>query len=59
MAGMNHVRHAASVRGLDTTVLDAALVVARRAVDAGYGPDGFSRLGEILGMTERADRSRC
>ncbi|GII80785.1 6-phosphogluconate dehydrogenase [Sphaerisporangium rufum] len=47
-AGIRHVIEAAAARGLDTGVLDAAAAVARRAIDAGHGTDGFSLLAETL-----------
>ncbi|GAA3110062.1 NAD(P)-dependent oxidoreductase [Streptosporangium carneum] len=47
-AGMEHIIHAARARGIDTGVLSAASAVARRAIDAGHGEDGFSRLAEVL-----------
>ncbi|GAA3142206.1 NAD(P)-binding domain-containing protein [Planomonospora alba] len=47
-AGMEHIVHASRARGLDTGVLEAARSVARRAIDAGHGTDGFSRLVETL-----------
>lgn len=47
-AGLAHVTHTASSRGLDTTVLDAALTLTRRAVSTGHGPSGVSALVELL-----------
>lgn len=47
-AGMEHIIHAAGHRGIDTSVLGAALSIAQRAIDAGYGTEGFSRLTETL-----------
>ncbi|MEU3568031.1 NAD(P)-binding domain-containing protein [Kitasatospora sp. NPDC036755] len=47
-AGLAHVAHTARARGLDTSVLDAALALTRRAVAAGHGPDGVSALVELL-----------
>ncbi|MFF7991467.1 NAD(P)-dependent oxidoreductase [Kitasatospora xanthocidica] len=47
-AGLTHVAHTARSCGLDTSVLDAALALTRRAVDAGHGPDGVSALVEWL-----------
>ncbi|WP_234434732.1 MULTISPECIES: NAD(P)-binding domain-containing protein [Streptomyces] len=47
-AGLAHVTHTARARGLDTSVLDAALALTRRAVTAGHGPDGVSSLVELL-----------
>ncbi|MFC8452214.1 NAD(P)-dependent oxidoreductase [Kitasatospora sp. NPDC057223] len=49
---MAHVLDAAAQHGLDTGVLTAAHALARRAVDAGHGGDGFARLAEVIG--ERA-----
>lgn len=48
-AGMAHILHAAQERGMDTRVLSSAKAVADRAVAAGYGEDGFSRLVETVG----------
>lgn len=47
-AGMEHIIHAAQARGLDVGVLSAARAVTQRAIDAGYGSDGFSRLTQVL-----------
>ncbi|EIV94742.1 beta-hydroxyacid dehydrogenase, 3-hydroxyisobutyrate dehydrogenase [Frankia sp. QA3] len=47
-AGMRHIIHTARARDLDTGVLDAAEALARRAIDAGHGADGFSRLAQTL-----------
>ncbi|GAA4225209.1 3-hydroxyisobutyrate dehydrogenase-like beta-hydroxyacid dehydrogenase [Streptosporangium album] len=48
VAGMEHIIHASQAAGIDTGVLSAATAVARRAIDAGHGTDGFSRLTEVL-----------
>ncbi|MFD8750359.1 NAD(P)-binding domain-containing protein [Kitasatospora sp. NPDC059577] len=55
-AGLTHVAHTARARGLDSSVLDAALALTRRAVDAGHGPDGVSALVELLSVRS-CDRS--
>ena len=47
-AGMAHVLDAATEHGLDTGVLTAAHALARRAVAAGRGGDGFARLVEVV-----------
>ncbi|MFI6154048.1 NAD(P)-dependent oxidoreductase [Kitasatospora sp. NPDC051170] len=47
-AGLAHVTHTARTRGLDTTVLEAALTLTRRAVTAGHGPSGVSTLVDHL-----------
>ncbi|MGW3956573.1 NAD(P)-dependent oxidoreductase [Streptomyces sp. NPDC004752] len=47
-AGMEHVVRTARARGINTDVLGAAWDIVRRAVDAGHGRDGFSRLSELL-----------
>lgn len=47
-AGMEHIIHAAQHHGIDVSVLSAAKAVAKRAIDAGYGTDSFSRLTEQL-----------
>ncbi|MEU1815986.1 NAD(P)-binding domain-containing protein [Streptomyces roseifaciens] len=48
-AGMEHIIHASEDRGIDAGVLKAAKAIAQRAVEAGHGSDGFSRLTEVLG----------
>ncbi|MDT0442585.1 NAD(P)-dependent oxidoreductase [Streptomyces johnsoniae] len=45
-AGMAHVRHVTEARGLDVGLIAAAEAMARRAIDAGHGGDGFSRLAD-------------
>ncbi|MFH8988433.1 NAD(P)-dependent oxidoreductase [Streptomyces sp. NPDC017940] len=40
--GIEHILHAAELRGLDVSVLRAVRDVARRAVDLGHGADGWS-----------------
>ncbi|MFJ9695896.1 NAD(P)-dependent oxidoreductase [Kitasatospora sp. NPDC101183] len=47
-AGLAHVARTARSRGLDTSVLDAALTLTRRAVAAGHGPSGVSALVDLL-----------
>ncbi|WP_281384925.1 NAD(P)-dependent oxidoreductase [Cohnella nanjingensis] len=47
-AGMTHILHAARHHGLDTSVLTAAKAIAQRAIDAGHGTEGFSRLVEEI-----------
>jgi 3-hydroxyisobutyrate dehydrogenase-like beta-hydroxyacid dehydrogenase len=47
-AGMQHVVESAAARGIDTTALSAARLIAQRAIDAGHGNDGFSRLAVDL-----------
>lgn len=47
-AGMEHIIHAAQYHGMDTSVMSAALAAARRAIDAGYGNDGYGRLTGFL-----------
>ncbi|WP_079086588.1 NAD(P)-dependent oxidoreductase [Streptomyces silvensis] len=42
VAGIEHILHAAELRGLDVSVLRAVRDVARRAVDRGHGADGWS-----------------
>lgn len=53
-AGMRHVVEATKTRGIDASVLGAALALTTRAIEAGYGTDGVSRLTVEL---ERAARS--
>ncbi|MFB5265314.1 NAD(P)-dependent oxidoreductase [Paenibacillus enshidis] len=47
-AGIEHIVHAAQAHGIDSSVLLAAHVIAKRAVDAGHGMDSFARLTELL-----------
>lgn len=47
-AGMEHIIHAAKHHGIDVSVLSSAKAIAQRAIDAGQGTDGFSRLTETL-----------
>lgn len=47
-AGMAHIVHAAEQRGLETTVLSAALALAQQAIAAGHADDSFSRLAETV-----------
>jgi 3-hydroxyisobutyrate dehydrogenase-like beta-hydroxyacid dehydrogenase len=53
-AGIEHIIDAAKQRGLDTSVLTAAHTITRRAIDAGHGEDGFSRLTETLSRVKMA-----
>ncbi|UUZ82297.1 NAD(P)-binding domain-containing protein [Paenibacillus sp. P26] len=46
--GMEHILQAAEHHGMDVSVISAAKAAAQRAIDAGYGADGFSRLAELL-----------
>nr|WP_306085046.1 hypothetical protein [Paenibacillus glucanolyticus] len=46
-ASMEHIIHAAEFHGLDSSILHEANVIAQKAVDAGHGNDGFSRLIEF------------
>jgi 3-hydroxyisobutyrate dehydrogenase-like beta-hydroxyacid dehydrogenase len=43
-AGMAHIIETAEARGLDAGVMRAAHALTRRAIDAGHGTDGISRL---------------
>ncbi|WP_367827547.1 NAD(P)-dependent oxidoreductase [Streptomyces sp. LMG1-1-1.1] len=45
---MSHVVHAAEAHGLDASVMRAAEALALRAVDRGYGADGFTRVTQVL-----------
>jgi 3-hydroxyisobutyrate dehydrogenase-like beta-hydroxyacid dehydrogenase len=47
-AGMEHIIHTAQHHGMDISVMSAAKAVAQRAINAGYGADGFSRVTELL-----------
>ncbi|MFE2913274.1 NAD(P)-dependent oxidoreductase [Kitasatospora indigofera] len=47
-AGMVHIVEAAKARGMDVTVLTAAHALARQAVEAGHGTEGFARLTQVV-----------
>ena len=47
-AGMAHIQDAALARGIDASLITAARGMARRAIEAGHGGDGFSRLIEVM-----------
>ncbi|MGH3380992.1 MAG: NAD(P)-dependent oxidoreductase [Actinoallomurus sp.] len=47
-AGIEHVIETARAHAMDTGVLAASRAVVRRAVDAGHGADGLSRLAGVL-----------
>lgn len=46
VTSMEHIIHAAEHHGIDSSVLIAAKAIARKAIQAGHGEDGFSRLIE-------------
>ncbi|MFC5147139.1 NAD(P)-dependent oxidoreductase [Streptomyces aureoversilis] len=48
-AGIEHVVDATEHHGIDAGILKAARATARRAIEAGYGDDAFSRMTEVLG----------
>ena len=50
-AGMRHVVEATETRGIDSSVLGAALALTTRAIEAGHGADGVSRLTVELERT--------
>ncbi|MFC4855137.1 NAD(P)-binding domain-containing protein [Actinophytocola glycyrrhizae] len=43
-AGMHHIIESAAARGIDASVMRAAHALAARAIEAGHGGDGVSRL---------------
>jgi 3-hydroxyisobutyrate dehydrogenase-like beta-hydroxyacid dehydrogenase len=43
-AGMAHIVETAEARGIDASVMKAVHALARRAIDAGHGTDGLTRL---------------
>jgi hypothetical protein len=45
---MAHIVETAEARGLDAGVMRAAHALTRRAIDAGHGTDGTSRLTVAL-----------
>ncbi|MFF5262571.1 NAD(P)-dependent oxidoreductase [Actinomadura viridis] len=47
-AGMEHIVHAAEDRGIDAGALRSIRAMARRAIDAGHGTDGFARITEVV-----------
>jgi len=48
VAGLEHVIHAAEAAGLEPGGLPALLETTRRAIDAGHGDEGVTRLVEVL-----------
>jgi len=46
-ASMEHITHVANHHGLDSGMLSAGLAVAQKAIQAGFGEEGFSRLVEF------------
>jgi 3-hydroxyisobutyrate dehydrogenase-like beta-hydroxyacid dehydrogenase len=52
-AGIEHIMETARAHDIDTGALAGSRELLRRAIDAGHGADGLSRLAELLG--ERAD----
>jgi 3-hydroxyisobutyrate dehydrogenase-like beta-hydroxyacid dehydrogenase len=55
VADMSHILEAARAHGMDNSVLEAAHAFAERAVDDGYGGDGFTRLAALLTPPGGAD----
>ncbi|SFE13913.1 3-hydroxyisobutyrate dehydrogenase [Paenibacillus catalpae] len=47
-AGMKHIIDTSQAHGIDTSVLIAANDIARRAIDAGHGTDGYAFLTEVI-----------
>nr|WP_062051476.1 NAD(P)-binding domain-containing protein [Bacillus sp. JCM 19034] len=47
-AGMEHIIQVAEEHRIDASMLRAAKAIAQRAIDKGYGNDGFSRLSDVL-----------
>lgn len=47
MTSMEHIIHVAEHHGIDSSVLNAAKAIAQRAIHAGHGEEGFSRLIEF------------
>lgn len=47
MTSMEHIIHVAEQHDIDSSVLNAAKAIAQRAIHAGHGGDGFSRLVEF------------
>ncbi|MFC8174873.1 NAD(P)-dependent oxidoreductase [Streptomyces sp. NPDC057242] len=50
LSTMEHVVHAAEGHGIDASVMRATAALTRRAVDRGYGADGFTRVTELLDL---------
>jgi 3-hydroxyisobutyrate dehydrogenase-like beta-hydroxyacid dehydrogenase len=48
-AGVEHIIETALAHGIDTGALTGSREILRRAIDAGHGADGLSRLAELLG----------
>jgi 3-hydroxyisobutyrate dehydrogenase-like beta-hydroxyacid dehydrogenase len=53
-AGMAHIIETSEARGIDASVMKAAHALARKAIDAGHGADGVSRLTVQLEQTQVA-----
>jgi 3-hydroxyisobutyrate dehydrogenase-like beta-hydroxyacid dehydrogenase len=47
-AGIEHIIHTAQAHHIDAGVLTASKTIVQRAIDAGHGTDGLSRLAEVL-----------
>ncbi|MXQ54035.1 NAD(P)-dependent oxidoreductase [Shimazuella alba] len=47
-AGMEHIIHTVQGHGIDASVLSAIKAIAQKAIDEGYGTDGYSRLVEVV-----------
>jgi 3-hydroxyisobutyrate dehydrogenase-like beta-hydroxyacid dehydrogenase len=47
-AGLEHIIHTARANQIDTGVLTASRTILQRAIDAGHGADGLSRLAATL-----------
>jgi NADPH-dependent reductive aminase-like protein len=47
-AGVAHVAEASRTRGLDTSVIDAVHALMNRAIAAGHGGDGFTRVTDVI-----------
>jgi 3-hydroxyisobutyrate dehydrogenase-like beta-hydroxyacid dehydrogenase len=54
-ASIEHIIETAEAHHIDTGMLTASQVIVRKAIDAGHGDDGLSRLAQMLTTSERPD----
>jgi 3-hydroxyisobutyrate dehydrogenase-like beta-hydroxyacid dehydrogenase len=53
LAALDHIVHTSEARHIDTTVPAVPRGLARAAIDAGHGRDGFSRVIDLLRLSGR------
>ncbi|MEV0620586.1 hypothetical protein AB0I81_45190 [Nonomuraea sp. NPDC050404] len=57
-ASMDHVLHTIRANDLDNGVLTAARAAVQRAIDAGHGSAGFTRLAVLTPSAQGRSRAR-